>query len=134
MDTLIERLQAEIPTVVEADEFKHAQAELGGELEAKNRAVIHRLESLAKTLGFGVRAAHGSVQTFPILHGKPVSAEQFDVLDGVDQAGPHRERRQARARRGRESCAARSHSERRLPRLRGKRPSRRRPAPSSKAR
>ena len=24
---------------------------------------------------------HGGVQTFPILHGKPVSAEQFDVLD-----------------------------------------------------
>jgi predicted ATP-dependent protease len=81
MDALIERLQAEIPAVVEADEFKHTQAELGGELEAKNRAVIHRLESLAKTVGFGVRTAHGSVQTFPILHGKPVSAEQFDVLD-----------------------------------------------------
>jgi predicted ATP-dependent protease len=81
MDRLIERLQDEIPAVVEGEEFKRAQAQLAGELEAKNRAVIHRLESLAKTLGFGVRAVNGSVQTFPILHGKPVSAEQFDVLD-----------------------------------------------------
>jgi len=81
MDRLIERLQEEIPAVVEGEEFKRAQAQLAGELEAKNRAVIHQLESLAKTLGFGVRAVHGSVQTFPILHGKPVSAEQFDVLD-----------------------------------------------------
>jgi predicted ATP-dependent protease len=81
LDGLIERLKEEIPTVVEGDAFKGAQAQLASEFEAKNRAVIHQLESLAKTLGFGVRSVHGGVQTFPILHGKPVSAEQFDVLD-----------------------------------------------------
>jgi predicted ATP-dependent protease len=81
MDALIGRLQDEIPAVVEGDEFKRAQAQLARELETKNRAFIHQLESLAKTLGFGVRPVHGGVQTFPILHGKPVSPEQFDVLD-----------------------------------------------------
>jgi predicted ATP-dependent protease len=81
MDALIVRLQDEIPAVVEGDEFKRAQAQLARELETKNRAFIHQLESLAKTLGFGVRPVHGGVQTFPILHGKPVSPEQFDVLD-----------------------------------------------------
>jgi predicted ATP-dependent protease len=81
MDGLIERLKAEIPTVLEGDDFKRAQSQLASELEAKNRAVILQLESLARTMGFGVRAVHGGVQTFPILHGKPVSAEQFDVLD-----------------------------------------------------
>jgi len=81
MDSLIERLKERIPAVVEGEEFKHAQTQLASELEAKNRAVIHELESLARTFGFGVRPVHGGVQTFPILHGKPVSAEQFDVLD-----------------------------------------------------
>jgi predicted ATP-dependent protease len=81
MDKLIERLQHEIPGVVEGEEFKQEHAHLSGDLEARNRAVLHRLESLAKTLGFGVRAINGGVQTFPILHGKPVSAEQFEVLD-----------------------------------------------------
>jgi predicted ATP-dependent protease len=81
MQALIERLQEEIPAVAEGDEFKRTQTALAQELEAKNRAVIHQLESLAKTLGFGVRPVHGGVQTFPILHGKRVSAEQFDVLD-----------------------------------------------------
>jgi predicted ATP-dependent protease len=81
MDALIERLKAEIPTVLEGDDFKRAQSHLAAELEAKNRAIIHQLESLARTMGFGVRAVQGGVQTFPILHGKPVSAEQFDVLD-----------------------------------------------------
>ncbi|HEX3772447.1 MAG TPA: AAA family ATPase [Polyangiaceae bacterium] len=81
LEDFIQRLQEEIPTVVEGDAFKRAQAQLSNEFEAKNRAVIHQLESLAKTLGFGVRSVQGGVQTFPILHGKPVSAEQFDVLD-----------------------------------------------------
>jgi predicted ATP-dependent protease len=81
MTALIERLQERIPAVVEGEEFKRAQSQLATELEAKNRAVIHELESLAKKLGFGVKPVHGGVQTFPILHGKPVSAEQFDVLD-----------------------------------------------------
>jgi predicted ATP-dependent protease len=81
MEGLIERLQEEIPAVVEGEEFKGAQSQLASELEAKNRAVIVQLESLAKTFGFGVRPVHGGVQTFPILHGKPLSAEQFDVLD-----------------------------------------------------
>jgi len=81
MDSLIERLQTEIPAVALGDEFKDAQGQLAAELEAKNRAAIVELESLAKTFGFGVRPVHGGVQTFPILHGKPLSAEQFDVLD-----------------------------------------------------
>jgi predicted ATP-dependent protease len=78
---VIERLKQEIPAVVEDAAFNKAQGKLAAELETKNRAVIHQLESLAKTLGFGVKPVHGGVQTFPILHGKPVSAEQFDVLD-----------------------------------------------------
>jgi predicted ATP-dependent protease len=81
MGSLIEKLQEEIPAVVEAEGFKRAHAQLAAELEAKNRAVIHHVESLAKTLGFGVRSVEGGVHTFPILHGKPVSAEQYDVLD-----------------------------------------------------
>src|SRR6185312_7495932 len=81
MDQLIDHLKTEMPTVVEGEEFKRAHKQLAAELEAKNRAVIHQLESLAKTFGFGVRSIQGGVQTFPILHGKPVSAEQFDVLD-----------------------------------------------------
>ncbi len=81
MDALIARLKAEIPSIADADEVKKAQVSLANELEAKNKQVIGDLESMAKTLGFGVRSIQGGVQTFPILHGKPVSPEQFDVLD-----------------------------------------------------
>jgi predicted ATP-dependent protease len=81
MDELIDKLQTEMPSIAHAAEVRSAQAELAKQLEAHNKAVITDLETTAKSLGFGIRAVQGGVQTFPILHGKPVSAEQFAVLD-----------------------------------------------------
>ncbi len=81
MEVLIDRLEVEMPTIQDSDPVRAAQAQLGRELDLKNREVITGLESTARTLGFGIRAAPGGVQTFPILHGKPVSPEQFSALD-----------------------------------------------------
>ena len=81
MAALIGELRETVPALVEAEPLRRAQADLTRSLEAKNKQALTDLESTAKTLGFGVRSVHGGVQTFPILHGKPLSAEQFDVLD-----------------------------------------------------
>ncbi|MBX3191610.1 MAG: AAA family ATPase [Labilithrix sp.] len=81
MDALIDRLRHEIPGLVQHEEVRKATQKLARELEVKNREVLTGLESTAKNLGFGIRAVQGGVQTFPILHGKPLSAEQFTALD-----------------------------------------------------
>lgn len=81
MDALIDRLKHEIPGLVEHEEVRKATQKLSRDLEVKNREVLTGLESTAKNLGFGIRAVQGGVQTFPILHGKPLSAEQFTALD-----------------------------------------------------
>jgi predicted ATP-dependent protease len=81
MEAVINRLDEEIPSAVTGDAMQKAQATLSRDLEAKNKTVLQQLETRAKNLGFGVRPIDGGVQTFPILHGKPLSAEQFDVLD-----------------------------------------------------
>ena len=81
MDELIATLAADVPALGDTAELKEAQTLLGRELEAQSRSVLTSLESTAKTLGFGIRAIQGGVQTFPILHGKPLSAEQFEALD-----------------------------------------------------
>lgn len=81
MREMIEKLQEEIPKVAHADEVREAQLTLARELEAQNKKVLGDLETTAKGLGFGIRSIQGGMQTFPILHGKPLSAEQFDVLD-----------------------------------------------------
>ena len=81
MDALIDRLRHEIRGLSQHDEVRKATQKLAHELEGKNREVLTGLESTAKTLGFGIRAVQGGVSTFPILHGKPLSAEQFTALD-----------------------------------------------------
>lgn len=81
MDALIERLRHEIPGLSQHEEVRKATQKLAHDLEGKNREVLSGLETTAKTLGFGIRAVQGGVQTFPILHGKPLSAEQFTALD-----------------------------------------------------
>ncbi|MEO6418616.1 MAG: AAA family ATPase, partial [Polyangiaceae bacterium] len=81
MNTLIDKLCEGIPSIARAESVKQAQVALARELEVRNKAFLTDLETTAKHLGFGIRAVQGGVQTFPILHGKPVSAEQFDVLD-----------------------------------------------------
>lgn len=81
MDALITRLREEVPAIAQHEEVRKATSTLARELELKNRELLTGLESTAKTLGFGIRAVQGGVQTFPILHGKPLSAEQFGALD-----------------------------------------------------
>ena len=81
MDALIDRLGHEIPGLTQNEEVRGATQKLARDLEVKNREVLGGLETTAKTLGFGIRHVHGGVQTFPILHGKPLSAEQFGALD-----------------------------------------------------
>ena len=81
MDALIDRLKHEIPSISQHEEVRRATQKLARDLESKNKEVLTGLESTAKTLGFGIRPVQGGVQTFPILHGKPLSAEQFGALD-----------------------------------------------------
>ncbi|HVH42099.1 MAG TPA: ATP-binding protein [Labilithrix sp.] len=81
MDALIDRLKQEIPSIAAHEEVRRATQKLARDLESKNKEVLTGLESTAKNLGFGIRAVQGGVQTFPILHGKPLSAEQFGALD-----------------------------------------------------
>jgi predicted ATP-dependent protease len=81
MRELIEKLKHEMPSIARADVVQKATAALAAQLETRNKEVVTELETTAKSLGFGIRAVQGGVQTFPILHGKPVSAEQFAALD-----------------------------------------------------
>ena len=89
MQQVIEKLQEEIPKVAHAEEVRAAQLALARELEAQNKKVLGDLETTAKNLGFGIRSVQGGMQTFPILHGKPLSAEQFDVLDESTKKALH---------------------------------------------
>ncbi|MFO0666994.1 MAG: Lon-like protease helical domain-containing protein [Polyangiaceae bacterium] len=81
MTLLVERLRNEIPALTQHEALKAAQIELAARLEGRQKELVSGIESTAKTLGFGIRTVQGGLQTFPILHGKPLTPEQFGVLD-----------------------------------------------------
>ena len=81
VDKAIDGLEMRLLHLGVVPSVRDADTALAKELASKNKQVVSDLESFAKSLGFGVRAVPGGVQTFPILHGKPVSPEQFEVLD-----------------------------------------------------
>jgi predicted ATP-dependent protease len=82
MDALVAALKEAMPEVAHTDEVQRAQRKLARALEAKSKELITGIELTAKSLGFGIRNnAQGGMQTFPVLHGKPLSPEQYEVLD-----------------------------------------------------
>ncbi|CAN5140826.1 ATP-binding protein [soil metagenome] len=85
----IRELEEHLRQMEEVEELKQAQAALAKEVEASNKTTLTALESTAKHLGFGVRTIHGGVQTFPILHGKPLTSEQFEALDDSTKRALH---------------------------------------------
>jgi predicted ATP-dependent protease len=81
VDALVDGVRERLPTMESDEEVRAARVALAKTLKDKQRDALNELESIAKGLGFGVRTIGAGVQTFPILHGKPVSPEQFEVLD-----------------------------------------------------
>jgi predicted ATP-dependent protease len=81
VDRAIRQLRRRLGTLSYSEGLRSTERDLARALEARNREAITALEIQARDLGFGVRSVAGGIQTFPILHGKPLSSEQFTVLD-----------------------------------------------------
>ncbi len=77
----ITAIATKLPSLDTDASLRASRQQISKELKSKQRDVVNELEQLAKTLSFGIKTVSGGVQTFPILHGKPVSPEQFAVLD-----------------------------------------------------
>ena len=82
MDALIDRLRQEIPGLAQHEEVRKATQKLAHELEGEEPARSSPASSRPRRPSDSAFApVQGGVQTFPILHGKPLSAEQFTALD-----------------------------------------------------
>ncbi len=81
VEGLFEALRGRLGALGRDDGLRARERSLGKGLAKRSRETMTALEQQAREAGFGVRAAGGGVQTFPILHGKPVSPEQFEALD-----------------------------------------------------
>lgn len=85
LETALTKLGESLPDRLarldEDQELVRARDALQKELDDQEKAIVAELDTYGKEHGFSVRASHGQLQIVPKLHGKPVSQEQFDVLD-----------------------------------------------------
>jgi len=81
VDASLRSLGRRLGRLPQSEGLRAAERALGRDLDARSREAITSLEARARDLNFGVRATSGTLQTFPILHGKPLSSEQLGVLD-----------------------------------------------------
>ena len=96
-----------------ATTFKKAQAQLATRARGEEPRGHHQLESLAKTLGFGVRSVHGRRPDVPDPARQARERRAVRRARRVDQARARPRPREAHAR-GREGGAARARAERGL--------------------
>ena len=81
VEEAITSIKDRIPSLEADTDVRAARTQLTKELKERQKSAIGELEALAKKLGFGVKSIGSGIQTFPILHGKPVTSEQFEILD-----------------------------------------------------
>ncbi len=81
VDRALRQLSRRLGRLLRNDTLRAQARSLGRDLDARSRETIATLEVQARDLGFGVRTSNGSLHTFPVLHGKPLSSEQLAALD-----------------------------------------------------
>ncbi|MCS6899881.1 MAG: AAA family ATPase [Myxococcales bacterium] len=81
LDASLRALSRRLSRLTQSEGLRAIERSLNLSLDTRSREAISSLEAQARDLGFGVRTINGVLRTFPILHGKPLSAEQLSALD-----------------------------------------------------
>lgn len=89
LQDLQEELCERLPELADTEEIDGLHNKLNQQLEQRTKQIFSQLEVTARQHGFVVRNVRGSFLTLPLLHGKPLSAEQFNILDEVTKRALH---------------------------------------------
>jgi hypothetical protein len=80
MDGLLEVLKREIPHAFESEEYEQRRREIVGEVAAQRVQLEEGLKRFAAERGFALKTTLTGVVSMPLVHGKPISREQFEQL------------------------------------------------------
>jgi predicted ATP-dependent protease len=81
MDELVDHLKAEIPKAFESKEYEESVNSLLQENQAQQQLLLKQLSDKARAEGFEVEITKVGVSLMPMLEGKPMTSEQYEVLD-----------------------------------------------------
>lgn len=80
MDDLIEAAKNEIPRAFESENYEKRRNDILNSIQQERSRMFNELQQKAQALGLAIEMTTVGVITIPILHGKPISREEFDSL------------------------------------------------------
>ena len=81
MDSFIKEIKRDIKTTFNNDDFEKEKEIIKQEFEQKRANLMDKLEKDAMEYNFQVKSAQNGIYMMPVLDGKALKEEEFDVLD-----------------------------------------------------
>jgi predicted ATP-dependent protease len=80
IDELIANLRTSVPKAFESDEYAQRRDQVGRELVAQRDRMFEALQAEARAHGLMVNVTPMGITTVPIVDGKPITREQYELL------------------------------------------------------
>ena len=80
VDDLITNLRLEVPRAFESDEYAQRRDQVGREVQSRRDQFFGALEQEARARGLTVNPTPMGITTLPLVDGKPITKEQYDLL------------------------------------------------------
>lgn len=80
VDDFIQGLRADIPRAFESDEYVQRRDQVGREVGARREEFFEALQHEASQRGLAVNATPMGITSVPVVEGKPITKEQYDLL------------------------------------------------------
>ena len=80
MPAFVANARRRIPEAFENDSYRHRHAEAVGPLEHEREAVLDEVKKLAQASGVELELTPSGIITLPLVDGKPVTRQQFELL------------------------------------------------------
>jgi predicted ATP-dependent protease len=81
MEEMVTHLKSEIPKAFDSKEYEQSMNALIAENQEAQQALFNGLSEKAKGRGFAVEVTKVGVSLIPIINGRTISAEQFEVIE-----------------------------------------------------
>jgi len=85
MDELIRSAREEIPKAFESKEYEERKTRIANEFEAQREKGFAEIEKRAGERGFAVEVTPGGIITIPLMKGRPLRREEFNLLPEEQQ-------------------------------------------------
>ena len=80
IDDLVEGVRRDVPRALESDEYAQRRDQVGREVQSQRERFFATLEKEASGRGLAVNPTPMGISTVPMLDGKPLTKEQYDLL------------------------------------------------------